>query len=155
MSENKKRLLTLEAERKFVFHGSALKIEELEPRQPMICKERLKKEIKHGNPCVSATSSADIAIFRAIINKHNFPFIDYQSSFGLDEKEDEYYFNTTDKVLSRVKGKIGYVYVLSIKNFKKFSNIEYRSENPEKPIEIISIDYNDLSDNIKIINKKS
>lgn len=152
MSDNKKRLLILEAESNFVFHGSALKIKELKPRQPMIYYKKIRKEINHGSPCVSATSFINIAIFRSIINKQNFPFKGYQSSFGFNKKKNKCYFNTTSKVLNQVKDKKGYVYILNKKNFKKFSNIEYRSEKREKPLEIISVDYNDLPDNIKIID---
>ncbi|MAF20073.1 MAG: hypothetical protein CMI55_00115 [Parcubacteria group bacterium] len=152
ISENKKRLVILKAKGDFVFHGSSSIIKELEPRQPMIYDEKIKKEIKHGNLCVAATPFISIALFRAIINKQNFPFKGYQSSFGFSKQKNKCYFNTTERVFSQIKGKKGYVHVLSKKNFKRFSTMEYRSERTERPSEIISVDYEDLPDDIEIID---
>lgn len=151
ISKNKKRLLTLEAKGDFVFHGSSSEFKELEPRQPMIYDKKIKKEKEHGNPCVTATPFADIAIFRAIINKQNFPFKGYSSSFGFSKRMNKNYFSTTKKVFDQLKGKKGCVYVLDKSYFKKFSSMEYRSEKIEKSLEVISVDYKDLPGNIKII----
>jgi len=143
----RERLLDLEKSGKFVFHGSAREIETLEPRQPYI-----ERGEKHGNPCVATTPFVDIAIFRAIINEDNFAEKDYSSSFSFDsDKGIE--LNASQVVLNNLKDKKGFVYVLDKSLFEKFSGMEWRSEQSVKPVEVVEVTTEDLSDNIKLINK--
>ena len=71
MSENKTRLLALEKNGNFVFHGSPKDIVALEPRQAHNINKETKKMEKDGEPAVFATSYAEIAIFRSLVNKSN------------------------------------------------------------------------------------
>lgn len=151
ISSARERLLSLENEGKFVFHGSAREIETLEPRQPYIGKG---KDEKHGDPCVATTPFADIAIFRAIINEDNFQQKTYASSFGYDsDKGIE--LCASRAVLDNLKDKKGFVYVLDKSLFKKFSGMEWRSEQAIKPGEVITVTVEDLSSDIKLIDKDS
>jgi len=143
----RERLSSLEKEGKFVFHGSAREIEILEPRQPYI-----EKGEKHGNPCVATTPFADIAIFRAIVNEDNFSHKDYSSSFGFDSDKGIELCASQD-ILDDLGDKKGFVYVLDKSLFEKFSGMEWRSEGPVKPIEVIAVTAEDLSPNIQLIDK--
>lgn len=148
----RERLLFLEKEGKFLFHGSPDKIEVLEPRQPLIYNIHNKKKEKHGNLCVAATPCADIAIFRAIVNSKNFSKDDYASSFGVN-KDDTIKLATTKPVLEKIKDKKGFVHVISRELFDKFSDMEWRSEKTIKPEEIVSVTAEDLPPNIQLIDK--
>jgi len=144
----KERLLNLEKEGRFVFHGSASETQKLTPKQPMIYDNKLKKQREHGASCVAATSFAEVAIFRAIINPQNFDFKGYRSSFGVSNGKQE--FTTTKRVFDQVEGKTGYVHVLDKESFNRFSSMEWRSEEGVKPVEIIQVTSKDLPENIEI-----
>lgn len=146
------KLLSLEKEGKFVFHGSPDEIETLEPRQPLIYNVQKKEKEKHGNPCVAATPYADIAIFRAIVNSKNFSHGGYASFLKVD-KEGVMKLATTKQVLEEIEDKKGFVYVLDKSVFDKFSNMEWRSESPIKPEDVIVVTAEDLPPNIQPIDK--
>jgi hypothetical protein len=154
MSLEKEKLLALEKEGKYVFHGSAVKIGKLEPRQPEIFNTKEQKTEAHGEPGVSATPFAEVAIFRAIVNKQNFPSIKYASSFGLDRGGSKLIFDASKEVLERLKSGDykGYVYVLDKESFGKFSSIEWRSGEAAAPIEIIEVSSRDLPIVIGVAN---
>ncbi|GEM_PF-1067652 len=147
----REKLLALEKEGIFVFHGSPVGgIEALEPRQAVIGRNQK----KHGEPCVAATGFAEIAIFRAIINYENFPE-GCASTFGL--KHGLPYFETTEAIRENLTGKTGYVYVFNKSDFEQFgkSNFESRCNKKIKPIEIIEVTSNDLPKNIVRVEKIS
>ena len=151
-SSLREKLLSLEEEGKFVFHGSSDVIKKLEPRQPYISNKETKKQEKHGEPCVAATSHADIAIFRAIVNNKNFSKITHASRFWIN-KNNLPQFATTKKVLENVKDKKGFVYVLDKSLFNQFSGMEWRINKDIEPIEVISVTNKDLPPNIQLIDK--
>lgn len=148
----RERLLSLEKEGKFVFHGSPDNIDTLEPRQPFISNIKSKIKEKHGEPCVVATPRADIAIFRAIVNPKNFPEKEYASSFSIN-KDDTLRLCATKQVLENIKDKRGFVYVLDKSLFKRFSGMEWRSKQTIKPNEVILVTAEDLFPNIQLIDK--
>jgi hypothetical protein len=148
----RERLLILEKEGKFVFHGSPDNIDTLEPRQPFIFDIKSKIKEKHGEPCVVATPRADIAIFRAIVNPKNFPEKEYASSFSIN-KDDTLRLCATKQVLENIKDKRGFVYVLDKSLFKKFSGMEWRSEQIIKPNGVILVTAEDLFPNIQLMDK--
>lgn len=152
MRHLREKLISLENQGKFVFHGSPEKIKKLEVKQPYIFNKEAEKEEKHGNPCVSATPYIDIAIFRAIVNKKNFSDIVYASRFWIN-KNNSPQFATTKEILKRTKNKEGFVYVLDKSLFKKFSDMEWRAYKNIKPIEIISVTAEDLPYNIQLIDE--
>lgn len=152
VSNTREKLLSLEKEGKFVFHGSPDKIKELKPRQPLIYNIHNKKQEKHGNLCVAATPYVDIAIFRAIVNSKNFSKDDYASSFGIN-KNDTIRLATTKSVLEKIQDKKGFVHIISRELFDKFSGMEWRSEKTIKPEEIVSVTAEDLPPDIQLIDK--
>ncbi|MFA4890041.1 MAG: hypothetical protein WC587_00180 [Candidatus Paceibacterota bacterium] len=154
ISPEKERLLALEREGRFVFHGSAAKIEKLEPRQPEIFNIEEQKRETHGEPCVSATPLAEVAIFRAIINKQNFPSGEYASSFSFDVDRDKAIFKASKEVLEKLESEEyrGYVYVLNKKDFLKFSGMEWRSGKEMIPSEIIEVSLRDLPKKIRVVD---
>jgi len=143
LSKNKEKLLSLEKENKYLFHGSPDTIDTLEPRQPFNNKE------EYGSPSVCATPFVNIAIFRSLIHKNNLSLKENsQSSFGI--KNNEISFSTTKNLFETAKLSKGKVYILDKNKFKKFNDMEYRSEESIKPLEFIEVDFNDLPKGIKI-----
>lgn len=134
----------------YLFHGSPNKIELLEPKQAFSSygSDTL---VKHGEPSVSATPFVELAIFRSIINDKNAPD-DHDSSFGYNS-DIGLLFSVSEKTLNQAKGKKGFVHILPLEGFKKFSNtiMEWRSEKEVKPIDIIKVSFEDLPKNIEII----
>lgn len=163
----RERLQHLEETNEHVFHGSPKgDIEELEPRQSNHIPDLTKPDefILDGNPAVSATPYADLAIFRAIINGENMPF-PHNSGFGTDEKGVKNYSVSSQEVLDHAKDKKGYVYVFDKKGFEPYDRdgrtegiekaMEWRSHEKVKPKEIIEVTSDHLPnlENIKIGNE--
>lgn len=154
------KLTKLEETGNYVFHGSPDgDIKVLEPRQavhyPFLPESD--EMVLDGEPAVSATPYADIATFRAMINKANIPF-DYNNGFGSTIKGVRNFSVSSEKVLEVVKNKNGFVYVLDKKEFKPYSrngearesNMEWRSNTPVKPIDVVKVGYDDLPPREKI-----
>jgi hypothetical protein len=143
LSEAKKRLLDLEKEGKYVFHGSLENIKSLEPRQAYSFGK------KDSAPSVFATPFAEVAIFRALINEKALRE-DSESEFGMDEK-DRLHFSATQNLLDRAKKSTGKVYVLDKSKFEEFKGVQCRSEESVEPIEALEVKAQDLPENIKVI----
>lgn len=151
----KEQLLKLEAEGKYVFHGSPDKdIKILEPRQGKHIPDLNKTEesILDGDPAVSATPYLEFAIFRAIINKVNVPF-SHSSGFGLTNGNKNFRVSS-QKVIDESQNKKGYVYVFNKKDFEPYSrdgeagqdSMEWRSYVSIKPVHVIEVSSKDLPD---------
>ena len=147
MGNARERLLALEVEGKFLFHGSPLLLEELTPRQPVNFDRKTGEMRKDGNPCVAATHFAEIAIFRALTHMTQFSGRGCGSSFGLTPKGN-IRLELTRKAWKQVRGKTGYVHVLSCNEFSRFSHSEWRSERKVRPLEVITVSAEDLPKNI-------
>lgn len=137
MSSGKKRLLALEKEGKYVFHGSAHFIDVLEPRQAHNNGE------KDGQTAVFATPYADVAIFRSLTGG-------LTSRFGIGE--DKLQYSVDGKLYKDADKKIGRVYVLDREKFKDFKGTECRSYEDVFPLEVIEVGIGDLSDDVKIMS---
>lgn len=151
---NKERLHELELKNSYVFHGSPDgNIEMLEPRQGRHIPDLSNPTqfILDGNPAVSATPYADIAIFRAIINRKNIK-LDYNSGFSVTNGK-PYFRVASQDVLYEAKDKKGFVYIFDKKEFEPYSrdgnarpeSMEWRSYKPIKPLDKIEVYYDDLS----------
>lgn len=151
----KSKLIELEKEGKYVFHGSGIPaLEYLEPKQANHVPDMNKKEerILDGEPAVSATPYLDFAIFRALINRNNIDF-NFHSGFGFKNNKKEFRVSS-QKVLEEVKNKKGFVYVFDKKDFSPYSrdglakpeNLEWRSYTKVKPLEIVKVSFTDLPD---------
>lgn len=153
---SKERLFKLEQTGNHVFHGSPDgNIETLEPRQGSHVPDLSKpsETIADGMPAVSATPYADMATFRAIINKKNVP-LSHTSGFGISPSGEKQFRVSSKEVLEHAKDKKGYVYVFDKKEFEPYSrngqpterNMEWRSYNSVKPVDVVEVTSDDLSD---------
>jgi hypothetical protein len=147
---NREKLLSLEKEGKYVFHGSPDIIKTLEPRQAYNQNKETGEMERDGEPAVFATPLADIAIFRALINRRGISG-ESRSSFGISGEQPQ--FSATKNLLDGAKRKIGRVYVLDKSNFQNFDGMQCRSLETNEPIEVIEVTVDDLPQNIKIIEK--
>lgn len=147
---NRERLLSLEKEGKYVYHGSPDAITILEPRQAYNRGEETGNMEKDGEPAVFATPYADVAIFRALINAKGVSG-ESTSQFGIDE--DKLHFSATKNLLEAARGKIGKVYVLDKQKFQDFEGMQCRSLETNEPIEVIEVTIDDLPQNIETIEK--
>jgi hypothetical protein len=141
----REKLLQLEKEGKYVFHGSPLAdIKSLKPQQGT------HNTIPDGNPAVSATPYAEFAIFRAIINRKNIPIL-LSSRFGFKDGKKEFLVSSKE-VLDTAKDKKGFVYVFNKNEFEPYSRdgqihkglMEWRSYKEVRPVDIIEVNYSDL-----------
>lgn len=139
--KNRERLLALEKEGKYVFHGSPDIFEKLEPRQAYNYNKKTDKMEKDGKPAVFASPYADIAIFRSLINAKDVSG-DSTSSFGISKGK--LHFSATKNLSDAAKNKIGRVYVLDKQKFRDFEGMQCRSLEVNHPIEVIEVSINDL-----------
>ncbi len=138
----REKLLKLEKEGRYVFHGSTSSIDCLEPRQAYNNNE------KDGLPAVFATPFADVAIYRSLINGNNLKEPS-TNEFGFTEKG--IYFKTSKNLIDFAKDLTAKVYVLDREKFKDFEGSQCRSEEPVTPMEMIEVTVKDLPSNIEII----
>lgn len=144
--EGRRLLHELEATGEYVFHGSHVGgIDELEPRQPYDWKSGSKKT--HGDPSVVATPFVNIAIFRSVV------YEDF-TSFGVED-DGQLTFKASQKALDAGKKSIGYVYVLKRSDFSSFDgDMDWRASTSQKPERIVSVTFDDLPEDIGIIEKE-
>jgi hypothetical protein len=138
----RERLLKLEKEGLYVFHGTTAQVDCLEPQQAYNDNE------KDGKPAVFATPFADVAIYRSLINGDN---LNEPSENQFGTTDDGIYFKASQNLLENAKNIIGKVYVLDKEKFKDFKGTECRLEESISPIEVIEVTANDLPANIEII----
>jgi len=148
-SENKEKLLTFEKSGDYVFHGSADILESLEPRQAYNRNEETGEMKKDGDPSVFATPYAEVAIFRAL-TIGQYVSGKATSEFGINEGL--LYFSSSRNLLERAKSKTGKVYVLKNKDFIDTRGMECISHKTVLPHEVVEVHFNDLPQNIKIVD---
>ncbi len=147
ISKQKQRLLYLQGLNQYVFHGSGIKLDKLEPRQAYTIIND--QSVKDGNPAVFATPIADVAIFMAIINKENIR--DFRSEFIPNNGDP--IFLATKKTLNRINNSLkGYIYVFDMKNFKLQGTCEAVSFKSVIPLETIMVSIKDLPNKISVID---
>ena len=146
--KSRDKLLRLEQEGTFVFHGSPEVIKNLEPRQAENENSKTKEMEKDGSPAFFATPFADVAIFRALINTVGVEG-DSTSRFGIEDGI--IHFESTQNLLDRAKDKKGFVYVLKKEQFDEPVGTQCRSEESVSPVEIVEVSAEDLTKDIKII----
>lgn len=144
----KDKLVELEKAGKYVFHGSPVgDLEILEPRQAQTIKDGTHVMADDGKPAVATSPFVDIAIFRAIFNRVNIKE-NYTSSFSY--RNGTLFFSTNKESLEQAKNCEGYVYVFEKQDFYEYSPMEYRSEEPVRPVEVIKVGFEDLPTEDKI-----
>mgnify|MGYP007094911175 CR=1 FL=1 len=148
IGKNREKLLALENEGRYVFHGSMEEIDVLEPRQAEKQNKETGEMEPDGDLAVFATPHADTAIFRSLINAKD---VSGESSSGFGMGDNGLHFSTTQNLLDAAKTKRGKVYVLDKAQFSNFEGTQCRSFEDVKPIEVIEVDFNDLPPGIKLI----
>ncbi|OGN01367.1 MAG: hypothetical protein A3B91_03755 [Candidatus Yanofskybacteria bacterium RIFCSPHIGHO2_02_FULL_41_29] len=152
MSNSKQKLIELQKEDKYLFHGSPAKdIKELEPRQSYTIPKGKTEPIKDGPSSVSATPYLEVAIFRAIV-------VNGRSSFSVSANTIEdavIKFTANQEAIEDAKNRTSYIYVLDRKDFTPRTGnahaMEWICENPVKPISVFEVNFSDLSSEIEII----
>ncbi|MEI7749574.1 MAG: hypothetical protein WCJ25_01065 [Candidatus Moraniibacteriota bacterium] len=145
ISAARERLLSLEKEGKYVFHGSYERVEALEPHQACGYNEETGRHENDGEPAVFASTYADCAIFRSLIHGKEF-----ENGMGINNANQLLF--VADRVLmERAKHKTGYVYVLDKDKFDNFRGMDCKSPETVHPIEVIEVTFGDLPKDIKVI----
>lgn len=152
MTNSKQKLLELEKEGKYLFHGSSTAdLKELKPHQAYTIPRGEKGMVKDGEPCIAATSYLNIAIFMSLMTKDRSDF----SSSANGSENAEIKFRASKKAIKAAKDHVGYVYVLSKGGFtprsKRTYNMEWRRKTSVKPLWMFEVSYEDLSKNVEII----
>ena len=150
----REKLLEMEKSGKYMFHGSPDEIKILEPRQPYSFDKKLEKMVEDGGPAVAGTPYADVAIFRAIVNRKNVPE-HYWSGFGYDPDNKMLHFEVSRDTYKQIGDKFGYVHVLNKKDFRpkdpqNLEGMDWRSEKVLQPMQVIKVSSEDLPKNIQI-----
>ena len=142
----KEEILELEKQGTFVFHGSADKLDFLEPRQAYTWKNDVKTE--DGEPAVFASIYSDISIFMALINRENIKAT-YRSGYGFENNKLSFRFSK--EVKDRLINLKGYLYIFNKSDFQQKNQAEYISNKIVKPIKILEINETFLPKNINYI----
>lgn len=152
ISPAKARLRTLEAESKYLFHGSGSKIDTLEPRQAYNDPRNPDEEkIADDKPAVFASPIADIAIFMAVINGNNAP-AGARSGVSF-HSGGSYEFRVTTKTMDQIgDDAAGYVYVFDRGEFipRSPEEEEWLSYKTVVPVEVVKVSKKDLPEKIAV-----
>lgn len=149
MGHNREKLLKLERDGRYVFHGSTEIIGILEPRQAYNKNQETGEMEKDGDPAIFATPYADVAIFRALVNNQR---INAKSSSKFGMNDNGLHFSATKNLMENAESAIGRVYVLDKAQFRSAKGTECRSEENIVPIEVIDVSFQDLPPNINILD---
>jgi len=151
ISSEKGELLGLEKQGNFVFHGTAADIDILEPRQAV---DTIKGPDR--DPAIFASSSAEFAIFHAIINGKNVHDAISESGADQNKKDGSYKlkFGLPKGILDQLPDSAcGWVYVFNKKDFKEIPDryVEFESNIAVTPIKKIQVFKRDLPSDIEEI----
>lgn len=157
MPSGREQLQNLEAENKYVFHGSENpKLDSLEPRQGYNYKNGVQEP--DGDPAVFASSKVDYAIMMALINKKNCPS-GYHSGASSTQKESGEIALTLraskDSIEQLNDESFGYVYIFDKNVFQKREDggVEYVSKVPVSSVKKIRVTKSDLPPYIEVFKK--
>lgn len=144
-------LLSLEKEGKFMFHGSPVRMDVIAPRQAFGDDRKTGERENDGTPGVFGTPFADVAIFHALMKQSG-----AEGDFGAggDSEKGTYHMHASAAYIETVKRDHveAYVHVLDKKNFHDFRAVDARSDVAVNVLEIVKVGYEDLPDNIEIID---
>jgi hypothetical protein len=145
--EGRALLSALERSGQFLFHGSPLGgLRELEPRQAQT--EGADGAMgDDGAPAVCLTPFADVAVFRAVVNRQNAPS-GYRSEFSATADahgQTRLRFSMSAGTEAHVReAGAGTVYVFAREGFQPFSPMEFRAHVPVRPIADVPVTSSDL-----------
>ena len=151
----REELQSLEAEDKYVFHGSDNPdIDSFEPRQAYNYKNNVKEP--DGDPAIFASSKADYAILKALINKKNCPG-GHNSSVSSSQKENGEVSLTLkasrDSIEQLNDESYGYVYIFNKDAFQREEGAEYTSKVPVSSVKKVRVTKTDLPPHLEIAGK--
>lgn len=157
IASSRERLLKLEAEGIYVFHGSEnADLDSLEPRQGYNHINGVQEP--DGEPAVFASNRADYAILMALINKQNCPN-EYNFSAGtVNNEKGEIVLQlqaTKDTLEQLTEHSLGYVYVFDKNQFTPRENrrVEYVSKVPVTSINKIRVTKKDLPPHVEMLEE--
>lgn len=142
--EGRRRLLDLEKTGKYLFHGTRVAgLNELLPSLPFTYVQE--NRIPHGDrPTISATPSADMAIFYAVV---------VGGYRGVSTNGKEVTYSATKKALDYAKTHTGYVYVVDRNDFNyplgAHALIEVRADKPTHVLQAIPVGFTDIVEKIQ------
>ncbi len=150
----KEKLHNLEAENKYVFHGSENSdIKSFEPRQAYNYRNDVQET--DGDPAVFASSKADYAIMMALINKANCPngYKSAASSRSTPEGDLSLELSTSKNGIDQLNEEtLGYVYVFNKSDFeKRGGGVEYISKTAVNPIDRVVVEKSDLPESLVVL----
>ncbi len=127
----------------YVFHGTPIALEQLEPRQA------INNGQADGPPAVAATTNIDQAIFRALINRINDQSagVNHHYSAWTGTERTMSYLALSDSLDNLTEEQVGYVYAMAISdnNFLPFRK-EMRSTQRVQPDFKVEVHKSDLPD---------
>lgn len=147
--EGRKKLLELEREGRYVFHGSPSILTTLSPMQAEGENMATGEMEKDGNPAVCASDLADQAIFRALVNEKR-GHGNSSARFGTDNS-DKLHFWATQDLIDIAKNSTGIIYVFEKDQFNHFEGHEWRTGISAAPKDIIEVTFEDLPKDIEIV----
>lgn len=153
VKSGKERLEELAKTGEYVFHGSGVKLESLEPRQQTSFNSKTGQTELDGNPAICATENPDIAIFRALTNKQRaiqLGIKNYYTHFDMNNGQASFGGNEASIDIARRPDIKGYVYVFSKNDFQPHNDLEVRAYRKLKPVFTIEVKASDLPKNIEI-----
>jgi hypothetical protein len=141
------RLIELEKQDQYLFHGSGLRLAKLEPRQAFTTVDD--KSVPDGEPGVHASQMLDYAIFMAVINRENCP-AGLRSSCSYEDGK--LVFGATAETLEQISDdSSGYVHVFSRSDFIQRNHTEWVSHKPVEPIEVLEVTRRDFKPEVLTI----
>lgn len=155
-SPARNKLELLQSTGEYLFHGSPTAgIEEFEPRQARDGNPKTGEQWDDGPPGIAAADVIGPAIFKSIISKPNLDEgISMWSSFGIKDKKVIYSASREGLEIIKSKKSLGYVYIFRQSDFHQYKGFEYRCEEPIRPIDVVEVGVEDLSQNIDVIEDK-
>jgi len=149
IGKNREKLLDLQKTGKYVFHGSPFVLTSIDPMQAEGENLQTGKMEKDGNPAVCASDLADQAIFRSLIHE-KLGQGNSSAKFGTDEK-DQLFFLASQDLIDIAKNSKRTVYVFEKSQLKHHKGHEWRAEQVVTPVYKIEVTFEDLPNDIKII----
>ncbi len=148
IQSGREKLKLLESEDKYVFHGSENPyLDSLEPRQAYTMEDG--KKVEDDKPAVHASQFSDIAIFMALINKHNCPK-GFDNGFRYVEGQGVKFSVTQESLDQLDENTRGFVYVFPKEDFIARGRAQLITYDTVTPFQMIEVTKHDLSDTIEI-----
>lgn len=144
--EGRERLLQLEKTGLYLFHGTEKSsLRELTPSLPHTIKDGIREP--HGDrPTISATPSADMAIFYAVVT-HDYREVSYDDQSAT--------YRATKKALEYAQECTGFVYIVDRSAFSypvgSSPLTEIRTDHSVKVLGVVPVRYQDLGMEIALL----